>query len=687
MGPECNTETDEGDVFFRILGPFQVSVGNTVVKLAKNRQLTVLALLATEANKIVSVGRIIDAVWGDASPITADKQIQTCVWRLRSVFEAAGAPANIIETTQGGYRLRLGESGLDAWLFERAVARGRSRVEDGDLGGAAEEYRAALSLFRGQPLAELDSAVIEAVATYWAERRLSVLEECLDLELAMGRHRELVGELRLLVEEHPLREHLRAKLMTALYLSDRRADALAVYRAGRTALVNNLGLDPCARLQDLHRRIIAGQPVPSPFPQRARHAAKIPAQLPAGVGDFTGRLDQVEWLCRELNQDRTDRPRVIALVGRGGVGKTALAVHAAHKVRDHYPDGQIHANLRGSTEPRQAADVLAEFLHALGVPQRSVPPDLSGRATLFRSVSAGRRLLILLDDVADYEQIEPLLPGDRGSVVLCTSQPSMIQAPGVAMRRVDGLTTAEGVQLLAQLVGAERIAQEPESARLVVERCGHLPLAIRAAAARLNARPAYRLDRFVDRLSDEDRRITELTYGSLDTGARLVASAERLPDVARTLWLLLSVMNLTHVSAWAAAAVADLSEDEAQRLLDLLVDHQVLDVVSEDGLGGSRYEFHSLVRIRARALAAAELDATTRAKARDRLLDVFSWLEEHARVALRSPRNGLTRPAPASVLRIGRTIIRDITQYADVWLAQERPNLAELREPLVATSV
>ncbi|MFI9720167.1 BTAD domain-containing putative transcriptional regulator [Streptomyces sp. NPDC052396] len=258
-----------GTVFFRILGPLQATVDARPVPLARNRQLALLALLLTEAGKAVPLGRLVDAVWGEEPPVTADKQIQTCVWRLRKAFVKAGASAGLIETVRGGYLLRLPEDGLDTRLFERLRLTGRSRAAAGDAIGAVEDYRAALALFQGPPLAGLESPALEPVAAYWAERRLALLEECLDLELAVGRHRELVGELSLLVEEHPLREPLRWSLMAALYLSDRRADALAVYHAGRATLISHLGLDPCARLQDLHRRIIAGDPVLPGAPARA----------------------------------------------------------------------------------------------------------------------------------------------------------------------------------------------------------------------------------------------------------------------------------------------------------------------------------------------------------------------------------------------------------------------------------
>lgn len=257
--------------FFRVLGPVQVTVAERVVPLSRNRQLTVLALLLTEAGRTVSIGRITDAVWGDAPPATVDKQIQTCVWRLRQAFAKAGLPDGLIETAHGGYRLALPPGTLDTQVFEERVRRARKRAEAGDAAAAVADYRAALALFQGRPLTDLESPAVEAVAAYWTERRLAVLEECIDLELTIGHHRRLVSELHLLVEEHPLSEQLRARLMTALYLSDRRADALAVYRAGRAVLIDHIGLDPCPRLQDLHRRIVSGLPVPLP------HAGELTA--------------------------------------------------------------------------------------------------------------------------------------------------------------------------------------------------------------------------------------------------------------------------------------------------------------------------------------------------------------------------------------------------------------------------
>jgi len=673
-----NSYDDFGPVRFGILGPLSISIGNRPVRIGKNRQLVVLAALLTQANKTVSVERIIDAVWGETPPATADKQIQTCVWRLRSAFDEAGAPPDIIETGQGGYLLRLDGDALDAQVFEDHARRGHARAEAGDLAGAVEEYRAALALFQGPPLADLTGPAVEAVAAYWEERRLSVLEKRLEIELALGRQAELIGDLTLLVAEFPLREQLRAQLMTALYLADRRADALSVYSAGRAALVNNLGLDPGARLQDLQRRIIAGEPFGNGGAARTRPVAQTPAQLPADICDFTGRAAELEWMERQLRADRSDAPPCVGLVGRGGVGKTTLAVHAAHRLRSRFPDGQLFVALGGHADPQAPREVLGRFLAAFGVPEHRVPDELSARSALFRSVIAGRRVLIVLDDAVDCAQTEPLMSGDSGSAVVFTSHSRMVETRGAAVRRLDGLGPAESVSLLAEVIGAERVDRERESSRALVELCGHLPLAIRAGGARLDARPNCRIARFVERLADEDRRIAELTYGSFDPAGRLMAGVPRLAPATRCLWLLLSLPDLPRIPVWAAAVLADLSEDETQRLLDDLVDHQLLDIVGADVLGASYYGFHPLIRIWARERAADDLPARGRTEAVDRLLDTLCRMEDHARRVLDG------RGRAAGIGRVDPSILQDVTDCAGSWLDQERSNFARLRQSVAA---
>ncbi|WP_344575263.1 AfsR/SARP family transcriptional regulator [Streptomyces lunalinharesii] len=573
--------------------------------MGRNRQLTTLAVLLLNANKTVPVSSLIDAVWRSAPPATADKQIQTCVWRLRNAFAAAGAPVDLIETEQGGYRIRLAEDDLDALAFEKMVRQARALVAAGDLESATAAYRGALALFRGQPLADLSSPLTHAVAAHWEERRFSVLEEWLDVGLALGHHAELISELKPLVAEYPMRERLCAQLMTALYLSQRRAEALAVYRNSRLTLINRLGLEPGARLQELHQQILAGATVtPSSVRHRDRRPGQVPEQLPAAIMDFTGRGELLRQLERDLCGD--GGPRVAALTGCGGTGKTALVVHAGHALQRHFPDGQLYADLHGTTDPVPPQEVLRGFLDSLGVPEERIPAGLAARAALFRSLTASKRLLIVLDDVSDTTRYEALLPSG-GSAVLCTSRTSLLEIPCLSEYRLDGLATEEALDLLASVVGVERVFAECDSAQRIVRLCGHLPLAIRAAGVRLRSRPTAGLKGFVDRLTDEQNRIAELSVGSLDVGARLASSAARLSPASHRLWLRLSLCELEYIPEWVASTITDQPGEDTQRLLDVLVHQHVLTVAPGDVTSGPNYAFNPLVRVYARHRADAEL--------------------------------------------------------------------------------
>ncbi|MEU5717081.1 BTAD domain-containing putative transcriptional regulator [Streptomyces sp. NPDC020403] len=587
--------------------------------MGRNRQLTVLAALLIHANRIVPINSLIDAVWRSAPPATADKQIQTCVWRLRNAFTAAGAPVDLIETGQGGYRIRLDEEELDAHAFEKAVRRARELVAAGELEPAGAEYQRALAFYRGQPLADISGPLTYAVAAHWEERRFSVLEEWLDVGLSLGRHAELISELKPLVAEYPMRERLCAQLMTALHQSQRRAEALTVYRNSRLAQIKNLGLEPSAGLQELHQKILSGEPIappptaaaPQPWP-----SVKVPAQLPPRTKDFTGRRDLLQRITSDLRAD--GGPRVVALAGCGGTGKTALAIDAGLALQQHFPDGQLYADLRGQTDPASPQEVLNGFLDAFGVPEPRIPAGLAARAALFRSITASKRLLIVLDDVAESTRYEALLPSGE-SAVLCTSRASLLKIPGLTEYRVDGLPTDEALDLLASLVGVERVFAEIDSARRIAQLCGHLPLALRAAGARLRARPHCTLRSFTERLGTRQDRIAELSIGCLDMGARLASTLEHLSPAAYRLWLRLSLCDLDLVPEWMASAVSDRPGEDTQRLLDTLVTLHLLAVDPGAAPGSPTYSFNTLVRDHARQRAADELGAVAGQDVVDRI--------------------------------------------------------------------
>ncbi|MGW3683457.1 BTAD domain-containing putative transcriptional regulator [Streptomyces prasinus] len=613
------TDDNGREVFFRILGPLQVIVHGKPIRVGRNRQLTVLAALLLNANRVVPINSLIDAVWRSAPPATADKQIQTCVWRLRNAFAAAGAPVDLIETEQGGYRIRLDEEDLDAHAFEKAVRQARELVTAGNLESASAEYQRALAFYRGQPLADIPGPLTYAVAAHWEERRFSVLEGWIDIGLNLGRHAELISELKPLVAEYPMRERLCAQLMTALYQSQRRAEALTVYRNSRLAQINNLGLEPSAELQELHQKILAGEPI-APPPAAVAHqpwpCAKVPAQLPPRTKDFTGRHDLLQRITSDLRAG--GGPRVVALAGCGGTGKTALAIHAGLALQQHFPDGQLYADLRGQTDPAHPQEVLNGFLNAFGVPEQRIPAGLAARAALFRSITASKHLLIVLDDVAESTRYEALLPSGE-SAVLCTGRTSLLKIPGLTEYRVDGLPTDEALDLLASLVGVERLFAEVNNARRIVQLCGHLPLAIRAAGARLRARPHCTLRSFTDRLATRQDRIAELSIGSLDMGARLDSTVGQLSPAAYRLWLRLSMCDVDSVPEWMASAVSDRPGEDTQRLLDTLVNMHLLAVTPGRAPGGPIYSFNPLVRDHARQRAATELGALARQDVMDRI--------------------------------------------------------------------
>ncbi|ONI82900.1 hypothetical protein ALI144C_17725 [Actinosynnema sp. ALI-1.44] len=586
-------------MWFRVLGPLGVSVDWEPVSLGRNRQLTVLAVLLLEVNKTVSVGRLIEAVWSGCAPKTASEQIQTCVWRLRRAFVAAGAGSGLIETTASGYSLRLAADKIDTGVFETWVREARAIADAGDHREAIAVYRKALRLFRGPVLAEVDSPVVRAVAAKWDERMLSVLEDCVELELASGMDAHLVDELTALVEQHPLRERLRWQLMLALHRDDRRADALAVYRAGRAVMVDELGVEPGRKLQELHDRILNGEP-----PQRAvvaTAAVRVPAQLLADAPDFVERPEHTDEIRRVLTADDTAGVRIVALLGRCGAGKSTLATHVAHQLRDRFPDGQLYAELGEAG----IGDIACGFLRALGVSDARIPADPDERTAMYRSLLATRRVLVVLDDVVDAHQVRPLLPGGPGSAVLMTSRTTVTELAGVYPVEVGALTESEAVEMFTGIVGAHRALVEPEAMREILRLAGHLPLPVRAAAARLVARPHLSLRHLASRLRDPRRRLDEFSHGTLDIRASLKSATTGMPDAAKHMWYSLSTLPREGFDVYEASAGSARTVHESERLLDLLVDRRVVDIAGVDERGNVRYRLHELI-----ALYAAELSRT-----------------------------------------------------------------------------
>ncbi|CAM3303631.1 AfsR/SARP family transcriptional regulator [Kibdelosporangium persicum] len=590
-------------MWFRVLGPLDVSVDWEPVQVGKNRQLTVLAVLLMEVNKTVSVGRLIEAVWSGCAPKTAAEQIQTCIWRLRRAFVNAGAGSGLIETTASGYSLRLAADKIDTGVFETWVSQARAIAGAGDHTEAIAVYRKALRLFRGPVLAEVDSPMVRTAAAKWEERMLSVLEDCVELELKSGLDSQLVPELTVLVEQNPLRERLRWQLMLALHRSDRRADALAVYREGRSVLVDELGVEPGRKLQELHHKILNGE-LPAQAAPVAAAAVRVPAQLLADAPDFVERREYTKEIRRVLTAPDATGVRIAALLGRCGVGKSALALHVAHQMRDRFPDGQLYAELGASRcTPAGIGEIACGFLRALGVSDARIPADPDERAAMYRSLLATRKVLVVLDDVVDARQVRPLLPGGPGSAVLMTSRTTVTDLAGVNPVEVDAFSDAEAIELFTSIVGPVRVDAEPDAMREILRLAGNLPLLVRAAGARLAARPHLRLGHLATRLRDPRRRLDEFSHGALDVRESLAATVNGLPAEAKRLWRALSKLPVDSFDAWMAAVDTGGSVQAAERLLDLLVDRRLVDIVGVDDRGNVRYRMHEVIALYATELS------------------------------------------------------------------------------------
>src|SRR5215469_5339509 len=435
---------------FHILGPVQVTHADAPVMLGGPRERVLLAALLTEHGRVVSVDGLARALWGDRPPATARHQVAIGVSRLRKSFAAAGAGRDVIATCAPGYL--VADGWLDVRCFEERARQAHDALAVGDREEAARLLRAALSLWRGPALNGIDRPFAEIEAARLEERRLLVTEERIGLELDLGRHEELVGDLLALVRAHPLRERLRGLLMLALHQAGRRAEALAVYQDGRGQLVEALGVEPGPQLRAVHQAVLRDEPARRDLAWRdmARRdaALPVPAQLPPDVWGFIGRraeldaLDELASVPGTAGNGAADRPLPIGIIaGVAGVGKTGLALHWSHGATHRFPDGQLYADLRGydaHQEPLLPGAALDGFLRALGVPGEQIPGALDERAALFRSVLHGRRVLIVLDNARTPEQVRPLLPGSSSCLVLVSSRD-----------RLDDLVAREGARLYA----------------------------------------------------------------------------------------------------------------------------------------------------------------------------------------------------------------------------------------------
>jgi len=625
---------------FKLLGSLEVVADGGTLEFGSARQSIVLSMLLLQANRVVPLSRLVDAVWDDDPPVTAKSQVQTCISALRRQLASVGS-GRVIVTHSVGYAIRVPDDALDVAKFEHLTSRGRAASADDRAEEAVLDLRTALALWRGPAASGVESRLVHAAAQRLNESRLCVLEECIELELGLGRHHDLTGELSELIAQYPLRERLRAQYMLALYRSARQAEALESFRQIRQILVAELGLDPGEELCELERAILANDraldlgPEARRRPAWAKNDAEVPRQLPAAIADFTGRGDVLRSLSALLSaadggQGGGRYVPVVTLTGKGGVGKTAIALHAAHALRRDYPDGQLFAQLQeADSQPISPLELLARFLRALGMAATALPSALAERTAIYRSSLGERRVLIVLDDADSVSQVLPLIPGSPNCAVIITCRNRLSGLDGAHELEVGDFDERTGVELLARVIGADRVQAEESSALALVRLCGCLPLALRIVAAKLATRTHWRIDQMVRRMTDEGKRLDELVLSGVGIRATLSLSYDSLGEHARRLFLLLGLLGTPDFASWVSAPLLDVDAETAGDLLDKLVEARLVEVrVREDG--SARFHLHDLIRIYALELLAIKETTAARASALRRILGCWLSLATEA---------------------------------------------------------
>lgn len=666
---------------FRLLGPVEVRCDGVALPLAAGKQRAVLAALLLSAGRVVSLEELTEALWGTWPPSSARVTIQNYLVRLRKTLGAAGRDR--IRTVPGGYAIRVADHELDVSRFEALLDAAQSAARQQAWPMVAAQASEALGLWRGEPLADAGSELLTARETpRLTEMRVQATEASLEAELHLGRSAAAIGELRRLAGMYPLRERVYGLLMLALCQDHRQGEALTVYQQARRVLVAELGVEPGAELQELHQRVLAADRAlvrPQPGQAAAVIAAElvVARQLPAGVQHFTGRAAELAALQATLDYlGRPDQRSVViaAISGTAGVGKTALAVNWAHQVTDRFPDGQLYVNLHGydSERPVAAGEALAGFLRALGMAGPDVPAEAAERAAAYRSLLAGRRMLVLLDNAGSVDQVRLLLPGTASAMVVVTSRDALsgLVARDGAWRLDLGLMLAEeAAELLRRLIGS-RAAADPGATAALARQCCQLPLALRVAAELAAGHAAVPLADLVTELADRRRRLDLLDAGGdADTAVRAVFSwsYQDLSSQAARAFRLSGLHPGADLDPYAAAALFAAEVRQAGDLLETLTRAHLI-LREQPG----RYQMHDLLRAYAAELASVQDGAEQQQAALTRLLDHYLHTAAAAMDVLR-PSERHRRPRIPAAGTPGPPMAD--ASAARAWLDAQRPNL------------
>jgi DNA-binding SARP family transcriptional activator/DNA-binding XRE family transcriptional regulator len=640
-----------------VLGPLRVERAGSPAEVGTGKRRRLLALLALHPNRVVGHADIVEALWRQSPPVSHRKLVSGYIAELRPILGEFGPE---VATVAGGYRLSVTAEQLDLLRFEELARRAEADRLTAPR-SALERYGQALGCWRGPVLSGEDAALrAYPVAAGLTRRRIAVLLAYADLAIELGEHASAETELRQVIDDEPLHEGLHARLMLALAGAGQQSAALRMYTEIRTRLADELGVDPSQELRAAHERVLGQQVGGTDRNQRT------PAQLPADVAGFAGRERHLEQLDALLAN-----PGTVTVIGSAGVGKTALAVHWAHTIRERFPDGQLFADLRGYSldTPARPVLVLAQFLRALGVPAERVPVDPAEASALYRTLLADRRMLIVLDNAASSDHVRPLLPGSPDCLVVITSRDrltGLMANPGAHRVELDVLTRDESTALLTNLLGVDRVAASPAATAALARLCAYLPLALRVAAATLVSQPHR----------DIGERTAELAadrLGMLDAAGDTTAAVRHafgysyagLPDRTRRVFRLLGLIPGEEFTDGLVAAMAAIPIEKARRELDrLAAAHLVLE------LAPHRYTFHDLLREYAAERCRADDDKESNETALRRLDDWYLWGVD---AAVNRLYPGVTRlptelPAPPKVTF-------DSDEQALRWLDGERVNI------------
>jgi DNA-binding SARP family transcriptional activator len=664
----------EENVEFGVLGPLQVRHAGEALPLGTPQQQLVLVLLVVNLGRAASLEGIIYELWGESPPPSAVAKVRGYAAALRRLFASVDPGVDRVVRAGSGYLLRVDGVEVDLWQFSEDVSNARRALAEGDLPAAQEGFARALQRWRGTMLDGLPRGPLIASRCSTVEQdRLAVIDNLAGIHLRQGQPAQASALLWPQVHDEPLREQSYALLLRARYQLDGVAGALEVFETLRRNLAEQLGIEPGAELQRLHRAVltrdsaldlpepphtrrapappIAAAAVPRPRPEPTidwagsgrTSGAPEPCTLPPDLPDFVGRRPEARLLRNLLVRGAGAGVVVVAIAGRGGVGKTALGVHVAHRLLAAYPDGQIYVDLRGLDRERAATpyEVLGRLLRLLGVGLSQVSGSVAVRAEQYRDLLARRRVLLVLDNVASDHQIRSLIPAGHACAVIAISRARIGASFGANLLDLDVLDAPTASGLLANLAGRNRTEAEPGAVAELAELCGHLPLALRIAGGRLAARPHWSVGQLVQLLRDESARLDQLSHDHLDLRSSIALSYHNLAQEAQRLFRRLGALDVSEISSQLSAPLLDRSVAQAETVLEQLIDARLVQVTGRDPGGGLRCHLDDLVRLFASECAEREERPDQLAAARVRVFGTcLSLVEGAARSRLRPGRVG-----------------------------------------------